>query len=91
MEIEKDLESGLLIDRDSDISFADNRVSRALAVASYIFIPKWCSTPGHWSIKFLDYFWTDCGCCLFYRGVVVGCAIMASSLALLSALLYVLI
>lgn len=28
----------------------------------------------NWSVRFADYFFVDCGCCLFWRGVMVGIA-----------------
>lgn len=33
---------------------------------------KWCQSEDHWSARMVDFFWIDCACCLFFRGIVVG-------------------
>lgn len=54
--------------------WADNPVSNALAWSSSRFMPRWCSAPGHWTSRVTSYFWTDCPCCLLWRGLALGAA-----------------
>lgn len=32
----------------------------------------------NWSVRVADYFFVDCACCIFWRGVVVGGFVSAS-------------
>ena len=57
---------------DSPVEWADNCASNFLAAASKEFTPTWCQTPEHWTSKFTQYLWTDCPCCLMFRGITVG-------------------
>lgn len=59
------------IDMDPD-DWENNALSNGLAWASELFIPTWCKTPDHWTSKVSNYFWADCACCLFWRGVAVS-------------------
>lgn len=71
--------------------WADNWFSNALAYLSKRVIPAWCQSEEHWTVKFMDLFWTDCACCLFYRGIVVGYltgAFVASACTALLAVLF---
>lgn len=57
------------------IDWADNWLSNFLAFVSYHVLPSWCSTPEHWTSRLTGYLFTDCPCCLLFRGIVVGIAI----------------
>lgn len=70
----------------NDTDWEDNAPSNALAWASEKLLPKYCKTPEHYSSRIANYFWTDCPCCLFWRGYVIG----AISVAIVGAALYVL-
>lgn len=50
----------------------DNAVSNAFAWGADHLLPSWCKTPEHVTSRIAAYFWTDCPCCLFYRGSIVG-------------------
>ena len=62
------------------VEWEDNAISNTLAWCSDTIFPHFCKTPEHWTSRFANYFWTDCPCCLFLRGVVVGIAVSAVSL-----------
>lgn len=53
----------------------DNALSNLFAHASYKLVPTWCQTPEHFTSKLTQYLFTDCPCCLFWRGIVVGAVI----------------
>lgn len=55
-----------------DKDWSDNPVSNAMAGISEGVIPSWCNKQGHWTIHLADYLWTDCACCLIFRGIAVG-------------------
>jgi hypothetical protein len=57
---------------DSPVEWEDNWLSNLAAYVSHHFLPRWCQTPEHWTSRLSAYFWTDCPCCLFFRGVTVG-------------------
>lgn len=38
---------------------------------------KWCQTPEHWTAKVSAYLFTDCPCCLVFRGATIGIALGA--------------
>lgn len=59
-------------DDDDNEGWADNAVSNSLAYLSQMVVPTWCKDKDHWTIKLMNYFWADCGCCLFLRGVMLG-------------------
>lgn len=63
-----------------DIDWEDNPVSNSLAWASEQVTFKYCGTPNHWTSRISNYMWTDCSCCLFFRGIVVGIVMGAISL-----------
>lgn len=56
----------------------DNWISNFLAWGSRTFLPKLCDTPEHWTSKLSGYFHTTCPCCLWFRGVIFGCALILS-------------
>lgn len=61
--------------RDSPVEWEDNALSNALAWASYRVTPRWCQTEDHWTSRVAQNLFTDCPCCLLFRGVVLGIAI----------------
>lgn len=63
-----------------DTDWEDNWLSNSLAWASRTLLPKFCGEPEHWASRLANYFWTDCPCCLFYRGFIFGVAGGAISL-----------
>lgn len=62
--------------------WADNWFSNSLAYLSKKFLPEWCATEDHWTIKFMDVFYASCICCLFFRGIIVGAALGSTLTAL---------
>ncbi|UPT53276.1 hypothetical protein [Synechococcus phage Ssp-JY38] len=57
---------------EDSVDWEDNWLSNAMAWVAHTVMPRWCSTPGHWTSKFANYLWTDCPCCLIFRGIVIG-------------------
>jgi hypothetical protein len=60
---------------DSPVEWENNWLSNFLAAASQSFLPNWCQTPEHWTSKIAQTLWTDCPCCLLFRGITVGLTI----------------
>jgi hypothetical protein len=60
---------------DEPMDWEDNAVSNAMAWVSDRLFPRWCKSQEHWTNKVADYFWAQCACCLFFRGVLAGVAI----------------
>ena len=56
----------------SPVEWEDNALSNTFAWGSHKFTPGWCQTPEHWTSRFANYLWTDCPCCMLFRGIVVG-------------------
>lgn len=52
--------------------WADNWLSNFMAWFSLTFLGPWCSTPDHWTSRLAGYMFTDCPCCIFFRGVFIG-------------------
>jgi hypothetical protein len=57
---------------DSPVEWEDNRLSNTLAWASYRLTPGWCQTPEHWTSRLSRHLFTDCPCCLLFRGLALG-------------------
>jgi hypothetical protein len=65
-------------------SWEDNWLSNSMAWFSETFMPNWCQSPDHWTVKIVLYLWADCSCCLSWRffslgaifGVVTGTAVV---------------
>ena len=34
--------------------------------------PNWCQTEYHWTSRITSFMWTDCPCCLMFRGIIIG-------------------
>lgn len=54
------------------VEWEDNWLSNLFAWGSFHVIPNWCQSEDHFSAKITKYLFTDCPCCLFWRGVTVG-------------------
>lgn len=65
-------ESDPRADDDSPVEWEDNWLSNSFAWASYRITPNWCQTPAHWTSRFTQYLFTDCPCCLLFRGITLG-------------------
>lgn len=76
---------------DENEFWTDNWYSNSLAFLSKRFLPTWCQTEQHWTVSFMDRFWTDCACCLFNRGIVAGFVISSILWALIAAALTLLV
>jgi hypothetical protein len=63
---------------DTPVQWEDNALSNTFAWCSYFFVPHWCQTPEHWSSRLTQYVFTDCPCCLFFRGIAVGYVVGAA-------------
>ncbi len=57
---------------NSPVEWADNRVSNFMAWASKHVTPGWCQSEDHWTAKLTQYLFTDCPCCLLFRGIILG-------------------
>lgn len=79
-----DLPAGDPTQDEGPVEWADNSLSNTLAYVSHRFLPRWCQTPSHWTAKLTAYLFTDCPCCLLFRGLVIGAVV---TLMLLSVVL----
>lgn len=61
-------------DPGGPVEWEDNWLSNGFAWASYRITPGWCQTPEHWTSKVANYLFTDCPCCLLFRGLALGLA-----------------
>lgn len=50
----------------------DNSFSNLLACASWRLVPSWCQTSEHWTSVLTSHLFTDCPCCLLFRGLILG-------------------
>lgn len=57
---------------DSPVEWADTGPSNLFAWGSKTFVPAWCQTPEHFTSRLTQYLWTDCPCCLLWRGIPIG-------------------
>jgi hypothetical protein len=73
---------------DDKVDWEDNRLSNFFAWASYKITPSWCQTPEHWTSRLAQYVFTDCPCCLLFRGLSIGILIGLSIGILLSAVVW---
>jgi hypothetical protein len=68
------------------VEWADNWLSNTLAWASYRLTPDWCQDEDHWTSAVSRYLFTDCPCCLLFRGITLG----ALGMLILQNLLFIL-
>ena len=73
---------------DSPVEWEDNWLSNFFAAASKEFTPAWCQTPSHWTSKLTQYCFTDCPCCLFFRGLILGLVFSIPIWSLVIGLIY---
>jgi hypothetical protein len=59
-------------EEDGPVEWADNSLSNTLAYLSYKLTPSWCQSEEHWTAKVTQYLFTDCPCCMIFRGLVLG-------------------
>jgi hypothetical protein len=52
--------------------WSDNWLSNFFAWSSHKFVPAWCQTPEHFSSRITQWLWTDCPCCMLWRGIALG-------------------
>ncbi len=78
-------------DDGGPVEWTDNAVSNSFAWASYRLVPSWCQTPEHWTSRLTNYLFTDCPCCLLFRGIVVGAALMTLVFVLLATITLILV
>ena len=38
------------------------------------FVPTWCKNENHWTVRFTEWLFIGCACCLLFRGVTIGAA-----------------
>lgn len=76
-------------DGDNTPDWEDNAISNSMAWASDTFTPGFCATPEHWTSRVGNYFWTECPCCLFIRGVIIGVSVPIIAIAMVTAAMYV--
>jgi len=62
-------------EEDSPVEWTDNSLSNTLAWASHRFAPAWCQSEDHWTAVVTQYLFTDCPCCLLFRGLFIGVVI----------------
>ena len=74
-------------DLTDPIEWEDNPLSNAIAASSFYLLPKWCQTPEHFATRFMDYFYTTCPCCMFYRGLLIGAIIATIPSAIIIVIL----
>lgn len=67
-----DLPEGDPTKPNTPVEWEDNALSNTFAYLSYKLVPSWCQTPEHWTSRVTQYLFTDCPCCLLFRGIVVG-------------------
>ena len=59
-------------DLGGPVDWEDNPLSNFMAWFSHKFLPRWCQTPEHWTSRITQHLFTDCPCCLLFRGLVIG-------------------
>ena len=67
-----DLPIGDPTEPGTPVEWEDNWLSNLLAYVSYKFLPNWCQTPEHWTSRVTQYLFTDCPCCILFRGLSIG-------------------
>lgn len=74
---------------DSPVEWADNWLSNLFAWASKRFTPAWCQTPEHWTSRITQYLFTDCPCCLLFRGLLIGMSLVLIPLWIVALLAWI--
>ena len=58
-------------DLTDPVDWEDNPISNALAATSFYLLPRWCQSPTHFSTRIVNYFYTTCPCCMFWRAATL--------------------
>lgn len=75
-------------EEDGPVEWADNSLSNTMAYASYKLTPGWCQSEDHWTARLTRYLFTDCPCCMLFRGLAVGTAAGLLAGVLLSVMVW---
>jgi len=67
-----DLPEGDPSQPNTPVEWEDNAISNLFAYLSHKLTPSWCQTPEHWTSRLTQYLFTDCPCCILFRGISVG-------------------
>ena len=67
-----DLPQGDPTEDDTPVEWEDNALSNTMAWVSHKILPTWCQTENHWTSATTRYLFTDCPCCLLFRGLSLG-------------------
>jgi hypothetical protein len=57
---------------NTPVEWEDNWLSNLMAWVSYKVLASWCQTEDHWTSRTTQYLFTDCPCCLLFRGLSLG-------------------
>lgn len=63
-----------------------NLLDRFFTWGANTLFPRWCQSPDHWTAKISEHLFTDCPCCLVFRGMVIGALLATGVFALVGAL-----
>ena len=85
-----DLPAGDPSEPDSPVEWEDNWLSNTMAYVSHKFLPNWCQTPEHWTSRVTQYLFTDCPCCILFRGLSIGFIFGSSLMTLVVSVLFLL-
>lgn len=72
-----------------DLDWEDNWLSNSMAFVSDKVFPKLCKDGSQYIVRFTNYIWTSCPCCLFVRGAIFGAMAISFPIAILAAAIYV--
>jgi hypothetical protein len=67
-----DLPEGDPSEQGGPVEWEDNWLSNEMAWFSYKVLPSWCKTEDHWTSRVTQYLFTDCPCCILFRGLALG-------------------
>lgn len=83
-----DIPRGDPTEDDTPVEWEDNWLSNSMAFISHRFLGSWCQTPEHWTARITQYLFTDCPCCLLFRGFSIGGLIGLCLGAMLASLVW---
>ena len=81
-----DLPEGDPSEDGTPVEWEDNWLSNSMAWVSHKLLPNWCQHEDHWTARVTQYLFTDCPCCMLFRGLTIGFAVGISFLAMTLAL-----
>jgi hypothetical protein len=87
-ELEASVEAEADDNPGSPVEWEDNSLSNFFAWSSYRLTPNWCQTPEHFTSRLTQYLWTDCPCCLLFRGITVGIGLTSVVFVVVCSLVY---